>query len=171
MSELKSVQPRWFKATVRRSELLFVSDVFGWVSHWDVSARRSRKCGGRSCGLCSFGYPKVARFVVVAVDQWGTDWLVELRERHREFIERLREGRGTAAGARVVVCKEGEALNSAVCFTLLGREPVVIRDISRLVDSLGLPAITVRSENNIGEITSAGLPLLGSCDEVADPTE
>ena len=139
-------KPTWFAVTDRKAELLLVSAITSWVSHWDIETRRSRRCGGDRCELCRFGAPKVQRWVAIGVDKRGSDRLVEFRERHRGFFERCRVENGTAAGARIAIWKSGAAKNAPVEVALVGFEKVWPRDISNFVDCLGLPARLVGGE-------------------------
>lgn len=149
------VKPEWLKVTERWQELLVVSEPTPWVSHWDPTANRSRKCAGPECYLCSLGCQKQLRVVVIAIDNRNRDKIVELRERHREMLE----GFGSLVGLRIRVRKSGTARNSPVDVEGLEHAAAIERDISRLVDSLGLPAI------NVADIER---PI---ADPMADPTD
>jgi len=90
----------------------------------------------------------VLRFVVMAIDDRGKEVLVELRERHRDLAERLDDLIKNGQGHRLVGRKEGPARNSPVCLVLAGPVEVFRREITRLVESLGLPALLA---NPLGE--------------------
>lgn len=136
---IPSVLPTWVVATDRRQELLIISEPTHWVSHWDVQLRRSRRCGGRECYLCSVGAQKQLRVVVMAIDSAGREKLLELRERHRELLD----GIGSFVGARVSIKREGQAKNSPITVKYLEHSAAHERDISRLVESFGLEPILV----------------------------
>ena len=150
----KGVPLLWVKCGERRAEYVCLSAVEGWVSHWDLMARRSRRCGGADCWLCAGGSPKVLRFVVMVLDSSGNERLLELRERHRKVLaDWLAEG-GSVVGVRFWIRKEGAAKNAAVELRACGRDQVVAREIGRLVSSLGLPAILCQAEQNVRTETS-----------------
>lgn len=167
MNDFKGSSPRWFKAGERRQELLVVSAVHRWESHWDANIQRSRRCGGRNCYACQVGSPKIARFVCIAVDDRGTDWLVEFRPRHEAVLEQMQSGKETAAGCRICIKKEGAAKNSAVSIVFLGREYALCRDITRLVETLGEAAMLVREETNLSNERESFAQPHQSRDEVA----
>ena len=171
MSDWKSSSPRWFKAGERRQELLIVSAVHRWESHWDANIQRSRRCGGRNCYACQVGSPRIARFVCIAVDDRGTDWLVEFRPRHEAVLEQMQSGKDSAAGCRICIKKEGSAKNSAVSIVLLGREYALCRDITRLVETLGEAALLVRESTNINDERATASHLLESGGEAAHFSE
>jgi hypothetical protein len=129
----------WFSAAERKTELMVISQPTHWISHWDVQLRRSRKCGGRECYCCAQGYQQVLRVVVMCVDPGGRDVLLELRERHREIFDRY----DSLVGLRLSVRKLGSAKNSPVEIRPLDFAAAVERDITRLVDTLGLPPLRV----------------------------
>ena len=145
---------RWFKATPKRQELLMVSELHSTLTHWDPMQRRSRRCAGRECYCCTIGMPKILRFVAMGVDDRGNDWLVEFRERHRERLNSCISEGGKLSGWRVVIRKEGTAINSAVSIELLVREYAAERDIARLVDLLYLPAVQLGEPANVEDPTS-----------------
>lgn len=150
MNDWKSSSPRWFKAGERRQELLIVSNIHRWESHWDARLFKSRRCGGRNCELCRVGSPKIARFVCIATDDRGTDWMLEFRTRHERTLEAMHAGASGAAGSRVCVRKEGKAVNSPVSIEFLDREYVMCRDITRLVATLGEPAMLADDGHGLG---------------------
>ena len=77
----------------------------------------------------------------MGIDEHGREWLVELRERHRDIAEKLDELIRNGQGHRLVGRKEGPARNSPVCLVLAGPVEVFRREITRLVERLGLPAL------------------------------
>lgn len=132
----------WLQVTDRSQEVLCVSRASEWVSHWDPELRRSIRCGGRSCYPCSLGVQRQLRVVVMVVTATGEDKLLELRERHRERFDAYE----TMVGLRLRVRKAGTAKNSPVDIAVRSQDLAVERDISRLVEQLGLPPILVRAE-------------------------
>ena len=131
------VGPTWLKATERRMELLIISEITYWVSHWDPQRGRSVRCGGTACYHCQQGAQKIVRGVVLGIDSSGREKLLEIRDRH----ERIFESYDTSVGLRISVRKTGPARNSPIDMTVLREELAYRRDISRLVDSLGEPAV------------------------------
>lgn len=169
MSKLPAAaSPRWLEVTERRREVLVVSEPEFWWSHWDVDARRSRRCGGAACLMCAGGSPRVLRVVLLVLDDRGAQHLLELRERHRDVIERMVGEYGGTAGVRVVVRKEGAARNAPVCVSVLCKESSCRVATAKLVESLGLPALVARQsttesgaqelEEVIREARNVGLP-------------
>lgn len=142
MSKLpESQSPRFISLTDRRQELLVVSPVEGWISHWDNAQKRSRNCGGASCSLCHFGSPRVVRFDMMVITSSGHEALLELRERHRDLCEEINSRIALGVGVRIVARKEGRASNSPVDVRILGNEDAYIREIRKLVDVIGLPPL------------------------------
>ena len=131
---IPKLRPEWVILTDRRQEFLCLSEATPWVSHWDVDAGRSRKCAGARCWLCHCGVPKVLRVIILVIDDQGRERLLELRERHRPLWES-----SSLVGARLHARKEGLAKNSPVVIARAGREEIAPRDISRLIECLGLP--------------------------------
>ena len=127
------ISPSWFKASDRKQEVLVISELTHWISHWDADTHRSVRCGGRLCMACHYGAPKQLRVVVLLVDGAGKECLLELRERHREVFDSY----PSVAGLRLTVRKEGTAKNSPVTVKVVGQTLVAVRDISRLVETLG----------------------------------
>lgn len=127
------VCPTWYKATERRADLLIISETAHWISHWDPEKGRSQRCGGLRCMACHLGSQKQLRVVVLVVDSAGKEFLLELRERHREALDRW----DSVVGLRITIRKLGAAKNSPVEIKGGEREYAVPRDISRLVDVLG----------------------------------
>lgn len=155
MSELpKAVSIRWVAATERAQRLLIVSEVRHWVSHWEASSGRSRRCGGEGCALCALGGQRQLRMVVLCVDGRGNDILFEFRERHRDVLQQILERHKTTVGVRISVWKDGGAKNSPVCVKLIDKEFAQEREIARLVESFGLPPVMVTVQGgqvSIGE--------------------
>lgn len=139
----RSDRPEWIQATQRRQEFVVCSEATHWVSHWDTLKAKSRRCGGSQCQLCAIGSPRVIRYILLCIDNHGRERLLELRERHADYLDSLKESHGSLVGLRVVVSKDGAAKNSPVSFRCLASEPAIRRDISLLVQSFGLPALLV----------------------------
>jgi hypothetical protein len=87
------------------------------------------------------------RVVILCVDENGREKLVELRERHREVFDRY----DSMVGLRIRVKRSGTARNSPVDLKVVKEEHAVERDISRLVESFGLPSISVGLEATCDE--------------------
>lgn len=153
----RSVSPsnsvRWIKLTDRRTELLVISEIVAWTSHWDVHANRSRRCGGSDCAFCAMGATHNRRWVLMALDSGLRECLLELREAQREKVQQLYQEYGTLVGVRLRLRKEGKASNSPVFLEGIGREFAVARDITRLVETLGLPPITIGHAMNVDRST------------------
>lgn len=141
----RSDKPEWVQVTQRRQELVILSEPTPWVSHWDTAKARSRRCGGKNCQLCQFGMPKQVRYILLCVDTHCAERLLELRERHADYLERLISEHGSTIGLRVSVLRDGPAKNSPVSFRFLCRESVVSRDIKLLVERFGLPPLLVEA--------------------------
>lgn len=122
-------------------ELVVLSQVEWWITHWDVQERKSRKCGGDRCLLCSLGFPQVLRVVLMVLTPDNTHKLFELRERHRSIWEHM-IAMGGPVGCTIRVKKEGMAKNSALFVHVVQRDLMRVAEasISNLVGSLGLPA-------------------------------
>lgn len=142
-----AVRLTWVKITPRAQTFVILSKVEHWLSHWDNSRRRSRKCGGSRCALCQVGSPKQLRFVLLVkspnINQ--TPQLLELREIHRDTLEKIIQ-KGTI-GVTIKVKKEGAAANSPVHLEMAHVElaHVIESSIQKLVDCLGLPPIEADS--------------------------
>lgn len=141
----RSEKPEWVVVTQRRQELVVLSEPTPWVSHWDTAKGRSRRCGGKNCQLCQFGMPKQIRYVLLCVDSHCQERLLELRERHADYLDRLIAEHGSTVGLRVAVLRDGTAKNSPVSFRFLARESVVSRDIKLLVERFGLPPLLIEA--------------------------
>lgn len=160
MSRLpSSTGPRFVEVTERRQELVVCSRVEWWVSHWDVERKRSRRCAGVGCALCAIGSPKVLRFVMLVVDQHGREGLIELRERHRQVVERIDATVTNGEGVRIVVRKDGSAKNAPVNVQVLGVETVFRREIKLLVAAFGLPALNGASAHEPESLDVEASPL------------
>lgn len=144
----------FWKATPRRAEFLVISEIVTWISHWDVEIRQPRRCGGRHCYLCSVGAQKIPRMVVLALDSNNNEWLVDLRERHEITLLKMQEGGMGAVGSRICIRKEGLHSNSPVSITFLAKEYAHGRDISRLVETIGLPPLLLQERFNVDQSTS-----------------
>lgn len=142
----RSDKPEWIVVTQRRQELVCLSEPTVWISHWDMVKARSRRCGGSVCQLCQMGMPKQARYILLCVDGHGKERLMELRERHADYLDRLINEHGSTVGLRLAVVRDGAAKNSPISVRFLCRESVVRRDIALLVATFGLPALLVESQ-------------------------
>lgn len=132
-SDIPRTAVRWLKVTERSQEVIVISEPAFWLSHWDPVKTRSVRCGGRACYPCSIGVQKQLRVVVLVVDPQGKDALLELRERHREKLDKYER----MVGVRMKVWKAGQAKNSPVEVKVTGEQYAHERDISRLVEQLG----------------------------------
>lgn len=141
----RSEKPEWVQVTQRRQELVILSEPTPWQSHWDTTKMRSRRCGGRECQLCAMGMPKQVRYVLLCVDSHCHERLLELRERHADYLERIIAEHGSTVGVRVAVLRDGTAKNSPVSFRALCRESVISRDIKLLVERFGLPPLLMEA--------------------------
>lgn len=144
-NHIPKIGATWLKVTERRQELKLISEPTPWVSHWDVSEGKSRQCGGPDCYLCALGVPKQLRVVVLGLDSRSNEKLVELRERHRWMFDQYPSLVGLVIGIR----KAGAARNSPVEVDCRDFEAANARDISRLVQSFGLPAIRIGKEAEV----------------------
>jgi hypothetical protein len=131
------VKPEWVHFTDRRLELVVISPVEGWISHYGAGRGKSPRCGGVRCALCAIGNPKQVRFVMLCMDDRGNERLLELRERHRKIVERIHASLEAGEGVRIVGRKEGKADNSPVSVNVIGVEHVYIRTIANLVATFG----------------------------------
>lgn len=136
----RSESLRWLKIADRKQTIVILSDATAWASHWDVAKRRSRRCAGERCAMCALGLPVVWRYVMLVRTRIGTEELIELRERHADQLDSIRNQNGTCAGAIMMVWRSGSAINSPIEISLRDFETVQKRAIDRLVDQLGLPA-------------------------------
>lgn len=133
----RSTSPRWLELTDRRQEVTCLSQLYHWESHWDIEARRSRRCGGKLCYCCSIGAQRQLRVVLLVQTASGEERLLEVRERHRESFDRFE----STVGLRLFVRKEGTAKNAPVSVRPGEFGYAIERDISRLVDCLGLSPV------------------------------
>lgn len=139
------VQVEWLKLSDRWQEVMVISEPTSWISHFDVQLRRTRRCGGSTCYPCATGAQRQLRVVIMVVDGRGKDFLLELRERHREMFDRYE----SMVGLRLRIRKFGTASNSPVEVKPIEFAAAVERDIGRLVESLGLPAIHAQLPSSI----------------------
>lgn len=149
-SQFDSVMPKWVKPTERSIELRIISEPCFWTFHFDVQIMRKRRCGGQACYLCAVGAKKQIAAVVMCVDTTGQDRLLELRARQREVFESY----DTLIGLRVRVRKAGKNDNSPIEVKVLEYSAAHGRDISRLVETFGEPAILIGSEEVIRATSS-----------------
>lgn len=140
-ADIPKTAVRWMKVTERSQEVLVISEPAFWFSHWDPRKSRSVRCGGRACYPCSIGVQKQLRVVVLVVDPAGKECLLELRERHREKLDKYEK----MVGVRLRVWKAGAAKNSPVEVKVSGEQYAHERDITRLVDLLGEAPILLGS--------------------------
>lgn len=148
-----SGERRWIVPGRTKQVLTIASVPEWWISHWDVGAGQSRRCAGPHCLLCSRGYPQVLRFVFAVVNGQGKHRYLELRERHRDDVQRINQ-RGSV-GAVVRVDKPGQATNSPVRIRVLeGMVPMTEIDISALVLKLGLPPLLVGMAADVRQFES-----------------
>jgi len=129
----------WLVASQKKQRVVIISRIRFWTSHWDVTAGKSRRCAGDACQLCAAGLPQQIRYVCLVVDQLGSQRLLEFRERHYAVLETMRCQPRGELGTVIVIQKSGEAKNSPVEIKAVGQEQVIEQEISRLVESLGLP--------------------------------
>jgi len=95
------------------------------------------------------GYQKTVAYVCLAVDDNQDECWLELRERHRNAIDRGEAGNGCFAGAVVCVKREGEQKNSAVSVEVLTKVLVQQREIKCFVAKLGArPLLIARSSTS-----------------------
>ncbi len=136
----RSEKLRFMEITSRRQRVVVISKFRAWLSHYDVTERKTRRCGGATCLLCQMGLASCYRYVAMVVDQNGTHKLLELRERHLGLLEVIRNDPKGEVGCILNVRKAGDAINSPVEVTCSDRQNVIEQDIQKLVDVLGLPA-------------------------------
>ncbi len=134
-------KPGWFVASVHRVHLTCLSDCHFWLSHWDATAGRSRRCGGASCALCALGMRPVYRFVFLAEDAMHRDFWLELREAHRSTIEEANDVASGCAGAVLCVYRRGPGKRAPVVVDYIERVARLEIDVSLFVSSLGLPPV------------------------------
>lgn len=156
-----AVRPEWVRWTGHWQEFLVISEIESWVSHWDARIGKSRRCGGPGCALCHMGYQKQLRVVVMTIDKSGRDTLIELRERHRTYLD----GVESVVGLKVRMKKMGAARNSRIELDIIGSQEVATRDIKRLVLCLGEePLFAAGGEARFD-------PIQGIIDEIARDAE
>ena len=143
MSAPKPIVTLFYQPTERRKEFVALSDIEFWIGHWDPSINRTRRCGGSICAMCCHGYTKKLSMVCLARDDAGTEYWIEFRERHRACIDQGTSGKGSFAGSRFVVKREGGAKNSPVAINFLNKELVDVREIKNFVEKLGSDPILV----------------------------
>lgn len=136
--------PDWIHWHDRYQALTCISEPTPLMTHWDVEAQKSRRCGGKDCYLCAIGVQRQLRVYVLALNKENAEVLFELRERHRDVFD----GFGSLVGLQVKGRKVGSAKNSPVEIVCGEFVYAVRRDIRRLVDSFGLPPILCRKDHD-----------------------
>jgi len=159
-----AIKPKWLKPGPRWVEVLVISELTPWVSHWDARAGKSRRCGQAGCALCAQGYQKQLRVVLMGLDASQRDVLVELRERHRSMLD----GFESVVGLVVRIRKAGSARNSPVEMEVKDRRNAAERDISRLVDCFGMEPLYLHDAEEQIERSVSGL--VAEIDRL-DPTD
>lgn len=132
---------RWIRVDEVGETLTIRSPLEWWYSHWDVGQKRARRCCGPSCILCAEGNPVMIRFILAVERADGTIGLLELRERHNPLLEELRGHKEGQIGAVVRVLRAWKAKNAPIQVELVDRRLVVPIELSRVVATLGLPAL------------------------------
>ena len=116
--------------------------VVWWVSHWDVAAWRSRRCGGPECAMCWASSPTQVRIVLALDHPKVGRCLLELRERHRPLAELLHNSESTGVGAVLKVQRAGCAKNTPIDVEFQRWDEVSnVWDPGPLVDVVGLPPL------------------------------
>lgn len=131
----------WLTITEEKVTVTIRSPLEWWYSHFQPALRRSRRCPGATCKLCSEGMSVQLRFVLAVECEDGVVRLVELREKHAQIIEEINAAEKGQVGAKITIFKAWRAKNAPVLIELVGRTAVVPIELSRLVRSLGLEAI------------------------------
>jgi len=135
---------RWFSPPFGKERIVFVSDVEWWYCHFVAGEARSRRCGASNCALCADGMLPSLRFVVLIQRTNGELCWLELRERHRSFLEAAQFDGASLAGAAFYIGRESEGAKAPVTLCYDGRDDVIPHEASRFVASLGGPALLLR---------------------------
>lgn len=131
---------RWIELSPTPQVVMALADPILCVVHFDREVDRSRRCGGRRCALCAVGLPKLSQWVTLVVDSEGCDRLFAFRSRHQAELEHWQALHRTLCGVVFRVWKGGLNRNAPIEVERLGYEVAYRREISRLVESLYLPA-------------------------------
>jgi len=83
------------------------------------------------------------RFVLIVQCEDGSIKLLELREKHEKEIEAINDNEHGQVGAKIRLAKAWRQKNAPVLIELIGREPVVPIEASRIVRSLGLEPLRI----------------------------
>lgn len=129
---------KWLRLTSAIRTLTALSDVYQWNAHWKTGERRSYRCTGDDCPLCAEGQLPSERYVVLVEDEKGRAWFLELRERHRPWLEEVCRYRKTFAGTVFKAHKRGEYKTAPVDLTFVEFRERKEIPVGRFVDSLGL---------------------------------
>lgn len=141
---IPKANPDWIQWHDRYQALTCISEATPSMTHWDTEVNRSRRCGGKECYLCAIGVQRQLRVYVLALTKDNKEVLFELRERHRDVFD----GFGSLVGLQIRGRKIGLARNSPVEIVCGEFVYAVRRDITRLVDCLGLPPILCRKDRD-----------------------
>lgn len=126
---------------VRGQEPVVVTALSGGVLvslHWDASAKRSRRCGGRSCALCADGV-EVQERVYVWCQYKGERYLLMLTPANEEELEAQGvslEDVGSVVGTVIELRRQSPAYNS--------------RQVCRVVDKVEVLPIGAPEPERIG---------------------
>lgn len=138
MSSLPARQmKRWYQPAFGKERVVFMSDVDWWYCHFVSGERRSRRCGAAECALCRDGMAPSLRFVVLIARSNGELCWLELRERHRRFLEEAQFDGDSLVGAAFYIGREDVGTKSPVTLRYDGRDDIIPHDISRFVAALG----------------------------------
>lgn len=130
--------PRFLKPTQHIQRVTVLTGVHWWHGHYDPERRRPVRCGGSLCRWCDSGRQPELRIVLGVADGHSQRWLIELRERHRTFIESLESQAEGVIGTVVEMWKQGSAMNSPVEFSIVRHKAAMEWDIRLLVEGLGV---------------------------------
>lgn len=153
----------WLKVRRARQFVVVLSRPAYFVGHWDKLNRRSRRCGGDLCQLCTDGVLAVPYIYVGVETETGERKLMEIHNRSRHVAEALDDLGGDAIGQQLAVWKDGDASNSPIGLAMVGFQPAKEWDIWPVIASVGLPPIlTVQVEGISNEITANPLRVSNS---------
>lgn len=131
------VAPKFFKPTSTLTRLTILTQVESWYAHYDHAQKVPYKCGGSICRYCDAGRAVELRFVLGCSHAILGRVTIELRERHRDALQRIIDRDGGIVGTVIDIYKAGEAKNSPVEFEVRGYKASPEWDIRLLVESLG----------------------------------